>query len=384
MTQTMERTSIPGIFRRHGAGCNGGRCSCPYVVVWRHRGRQFKQTFRTFAEAREAKGNRDAGERRPAARIGFADYFDDWIESYAGRTARGFSETTRREYRRPIERYALPRWATWRIADVEPSDVRELFGDMRRRGATTAAIKKLKAALSAMFATAVEDGQVRSNPVQGVRVPLAADDKHESEREVRALTRAELAIFLAALPEEWRLFYEFLAHTGLRISETVGLTWANVELGERARVLVREQLYEGERKRLKSGNGRRDVPLAGGMAERLLAHRRDTYAGPESPVFASRSGTPFNPSNVWRQTLKPTRDAVGLPWVTFHSFRHTCASLLFEAGRNVKQVSEWLGHADPAFTLRRYVHLMDAGVGDADFLDEAVCADPPRAGSIPR
>lgn len=120
------------------------------------------------------------------------------------------------------------------------------------------------------------------------------------------------------------------------------------------------------------------MPLATGMAERLLAHRRDSYAGPESPVFASRVGTPLRPSNVWRQTLKPTRDAVGLAWVTFHSFRHTCASLLFEEDRNVKQVSEWLGHADPAFTLRRYVHLMDAGVGDADFLDDVVSPDPAR------
>jgi integrase len=61
-------------------------------------------------------------------------------------------------------------------------------------------------------------------------------------------------------------------------------------------------------------------------------------------------------------------------WVSFHTFRHTCASLLFEEGRNVKQVAEWLGHADPSFTLRTYVHLMDAGVGDADFLDRAVQA----------
>ena len=52
-------------------------------------------------------------------------------------------------------------------------------------GATTAAIKKLKAALSAMFATALEDGQVRSHPVKGVRVPLAADDMRDEEREIR-------------------------------------------------------------------------------------------------------------------------------------------------------------------------------------------------------
>jgi hypothetical protein len=37
-------------------------------------------------------------------------------------------------------------------------------------------------------------------------------------------------------------------------------------------------------------------------------------------------------------------------------------------------VSEWLGHADPAFTLRTYVHLMDDGLGSADFLDAAVTA----------
>lgn len=60
-----------------------------------------------------------------------------------------------------------------------------------------------------------------------------------------------------------------------------------------------------------------------------------------------------------RQGAERVRPAV----VTFHIFRQTCASLLFDGGRNIKQVQEWSGHADPAFTLRTYVHLMDAGVG---------------------
>ena len=79
--------------------------------------------------------------------------------------------------------------------------------------------------------------------------------------------------------------------------------------------------------------------------------------------------------------LKPAAESVGLPWVTFHSLRHTCASLLFAAGKNIKQVQEWLGHADPAFTLRTYVHLMDEGLGDAEFMDAAVSADPTRVNS---
>src|SRR5829696_5703756 len=96
----MVKTSTPGIYKR------GSR----YVVVWRYRGKQHKSFHRTLAEAREAKGERQSGDRRPRVKVNFAEYFERWIESYAGRTRRGFSETTRPEYRRPIEQHALPRW----------------------------------------------------------------------------------------------------------------------------------------------------------------------------------------------------------------------------------------------------------------------------------
>ena len=235
-----------------------------------------------------------------------------------------------------------------------------------------------------MYATAVEDGVVRANPIQGVRVP-AASDQADDESEAKVLTRAELALVLAALPERWRLFFEFLTHTGLRISEAIGLTWEHIELGRRPRVLVREQVYNGKRRRLKTRQGRREIRLSPAMAERLRAHRRDAYSGDRAPVFATGTGTELSRPNLARRVLKPAAKAAGLtveregervPWVSFHTFRHTCASLLFESGRNVKQVAEWLGHADPAYTLRRYVHLLDDGIGDPDFLDDVVTADP--------
>ena len=56
-------------------------------------------------------------------------------------------------------------------------------------------------------------------------------------------------------------------------------------------------------------------------------------------------------------------EEAGVPWIGFHTFRHTCASLLFAEGRNAVQVQRWLGHHSPAFTLERYVHLLDDGVG---------------------
>jgi integrase len=46
-----------------------------------------------------------------------------------------------------------------------------------------------------------------------------------------------------------------------------------------------------------------------------------------------------------------------------HAFRHYCASALISDGRNIVQVSRWLGHHSPSFTLDVYAHLMDEGVG---------------------
>jgi len=89
------------------------------------------------------------------------------IESYAGLTERGFFETTRPEYRRPIEAHALARWGNWKLADVEPTDVRDLFGAMHTAGQSRSAIKKLCAALLAMFSTAGKDKLLRFNPVSG-------------------------------------------------------------------------------------------------------------------------------------------------------------------------------------------------------------------------
>lgn len=384
----LTKTRSPGIYRRHAGGCNGkGRCDCAYVVVWRHRGTQHTETYRTYVEASEAQGQQKAGDRRPTSKVGFGDYFASWIETYEGRTTRGFSDTSRDLYRRAVTDHALPGWRSWKLAEVEPAEVRQLFSRLRKEGHSRATLKMLRSALSTMYATAAEEGVVTSNPIRGVRIPNA-ENETEEEKRAKALTRVELRLLLAALPEDgyWPLFFGFLAATGLRIGEAVGLRWEDVDLGQAPRVKVREQVYRGKRKRLKSREGRRDIPLAPGMAAKLLAHRRDSYDGPKSPVFATVTGTELDPNNIRRTILRPValdlghyEEVVGDDGKTrkrttigFHAFRHTCASLLFAEGRNVKQVQTWLGHATPTITLETYVHLLDEGVGEGLEIDAQV------------
>jgi integrase len=45
----------------------------------------------------------------------------------------------------------------------------------------------------------------------------------------------------------------------------------------------------------------------------------------------------------------------GFPWAVPHTFRRTVATLLHEAGVPLVQIADWLGHADPSFTARKYL-----------------------------
>jgi integrase len=63
-------------------------------------------------------------------------------------------------------------------------------------------------------------------------------------------------------------------------------------------------------------------------------------------------------------------------------FRHTCASLLFERGANVKAVQRWLGHHSPSFTLDTYVHLLSDDIGQPLELGVELAAGAPMADEI--
>jgi integrase len=352
-------TSVPGVYRRDGAQ------GTTYVATWRANGRQCRKSFRTLALAREWKG-RTAHEVTPApSRLKFAAHAPAWLASYRGRTRAGFSESTRRRYDQLLRLHAIPYLGHERLSAIDRPRVKAWLADLERAGASANTIAKVIAPVRALFADAVDDGLMQVNPLAGLHyAPRAAATG--GEREVRALTSDELAVLIECTRPDRRLLIEFLAATGLRISEAIGLRWEHITFdGDGAVVAVRVQRYQGTEKALKTANGRRDVPLSGELANALLATRPDDPRLHELPVFAARTGQPLDYSNLYQRVLAPARRKAALEWVGFHSLRHTCASMLIAQGRSPIVVSRWLGHARPSFTLDVYGHLSDGGLGDA-------------------
>lgn len=366
-SRKMVRTSVPGVYARGGS----------YCVVYRDpAGKKRKRHARTLAEARELKAKLVAdvarGEYRETSKVTFAEYAEGWLGSYVGRTSRGIRPETVADYRKRIEADAIPFFGRMRLSAIEPRDVKAFAARVASRGVSPNTVRLAVCPVRALLATAFEDGLIRANPAAGVRIAQRVADSADEER-AKAMTEDELRLLLGKLPAEWRLFFEFLAHTGLRVGEAIALSWDCVDLGKR-RVLVRRRFYRGSFAPPKTRYGRRDVPLSAGLARALWALWAERRPADGDLVFVSEKGGMIEQSNLTSRVLKPAARAAGVEWVSYHSFRHSCASILFRRGLNAKQVQAWLGHHSPAFTLATYIHLVSDDLPGADFLDDVTGA----------
>jgi integrase len=260
--------------------------------------------------------------------------------------------------------HVVPTLGHVRLSRLRQRHLRELATDMLDKELSRNTVRLAIAPLRAMLADAVAGDEITANPAVGLRLPQGPSRSAEEQPETaKALTEDELRKLLAALPERWRLLFELMAHTGLRIGEMLALQWQHVDLGRR-RVLVRRRWYRGSFAPPKSRYGTRDVPITEGMARQLWERRKQAKASDEALVFPSSTGTPMGLANL-RRVFAPGAKAAGVPWATFHTLRHTCATMLFRHGLNAKQVQGWLGHHAASFTMDVYVHLLPDDLGDA-------------------
>ena len=256
-------------------------------------------------------------------------------------------------------------------------------------GWSTSAIRALEkstvrahvAVLRALLGDAKEEGVIRDNPAAGVRVVVPEGDGTARRQPIdkRALTIAELRLLLAALPDRWRLLFELLAHTGLRIGEAIELRWErDVILGDRPHIRLRWQWADGRVCEPKARHGKRDIPLSPGLRASCAPPARPTpTAGSSSARRLADASTGTTSTATSSAPPSAPLASTGSPHTRFATRAHRFSSRRAShggGGKNVKQVQEWLGHHSAAYTLKEYVHLIDTGVGETAFLDDATAA----------
>lgn len=376
---TRRRARGEGTVRRR----DDGRFEARVTVGFDELGRQVRRSIYGATEA-AVVAELDALRRRPvtraaADRITVAEYLAEWYR-YRTNPPDGvpLKPTTACSYRLIIDAYIVPALGRRRLAAIRPLDVQRLLGDLADRGLAVRSVRNVRNVLSSAFRTAVEWELVPASPV----VRPAGRARREREAPA-AWSAAELVRFLEAARRHrlYPLFY-LMSTTGIREGEALALRRDDLDLGAATLRIRRTVAFIPGRGLVestpKTERGRRVVALPADTVAILEAHlervKADRKAAAElwreaGLLFPSTVGTHVYPRNLIRVFADIVERAT-VPRLTPHGLRHTYASLALRGGLALRDLSDRLGHYDPAFTLSVYTHVLPDAPNPARTLAE--------------
>jgi integrase len=263
--------------------------------------------------------------------------------------------------------FVEPQWGARALASINHSDVQTWVSQMSTGHAKTAhqsppgprsatVVRRAHGVLASILDIAVKDRRISTNPARDIALPRKG-------KKARAyLTHEQVDIFAAAAGQH-ATFVRFLAYTGLRWGEAVGMRIRNIDTLRR-RVTVRENATRVGGKIIvgtPKTHEERSVPYPAFLSEPIA--RLCEGKTPDMLLFGDGTNHMRTPTTRDGWFVVATRRAQAidgtLPTLTPHDLRHTAASLAISAGANVKAVQRMLGHSSAAMTLDIYADLFD-------------------------
>lgn len=319
------------------------------------------------ARLRDALADQAKGLPIVAEKLTVAQFLEQrWLPDIRSRV----DGSTHLQYAAHVRLYLSPGLGKIILSRLTATDVQKLYTDLGEHLAS-ATIRLAHITLHGALEHALRLGLVQQNVSKRTTRPRLHTHEPEPFDEQQANQFLEAC---TGHPDE--ALFALAITTGMRQGEILGLRWQDVDL-EHAELNVNLALQRapgGTRKKNfilappKTTYSQRKIALSETVAlPRLLAHRlrqkeARSSVGPadwldQGLVFPDGLGELRMPQTVYYQYKKLLKKAK-LPDRRFHDLRHTAATILLLRGVNIKLVSEMLGHADIALTLRIYGHLL--------------------------
>lgn len=291
-------------------------------------------------------------------------------------------KATLRNYRNQARALAA-RWPALRVDELTDEHITDYLAELRDAGVAPGTRTLRLTVLRHAMRAAVKAGYRADDPTLGIRGPKAR------EHQGRILTDPELMLILACLPA-WLWPAALLSHdAGLRIGEVAGLRMFNLNLLHGAVTIADVIDDDGSLRSYPKGKVIADVPLSARAATALREHVRCfPPAGPLAPVFCASGGRHWTQKRASTGAhLRPDRirddwdravALAGLPGTkpTWHDLRHSCATILAEAGADAWVIKEVMRHRSIA-TTQRYVRKANlarqAAAIHSAFGDDSAC-----------
>jgi integrase len=298
--------------------------------------------------------------------------FREWAESWLINSAPlNCKASTVTWYRDMLTRHAIPILGNLRLQQIRPLHIDNVMASLESQGKATGTQRGVRSAINVVLAGAERNELIQSNPVRKTQPPKVKDAS--KVRNPEPFKEEQIPDLVRLMNEDPRgIIYLFLLATGMRRGEALAITWKDFgESDEGFSVRISKQLQElriiapdggttVERtlSTPKTTSGYRDVPITKELWENLKNHRNKQRSqgfgwNDEEPIFQSKVGTPYWPSNVtsaWTRFLK----RAGLKHTQLHGLRHTFATLSLKNGAPLESVTQTLGHSRLEITKNLY------------------------------
>ena len=275
-----------GIRVRHSRNCTsreGGRCTCrPTYQAQAYDTRTGRQVWRTFATLSAAKlWRQDAqvalrrGTMRPPTAKTIAEAAEVLIKgahdgTILDRGGKPYKPSTARGYEQLLHAYVVPALGGWKLSELQRRDVQDFVDGLRSQGLSPSTIANILDPLRVIFRRAIRRDEVAVDPTENLDLPAIRGRRDRIEPPEVA---HEL---LAALPDSEKAFWAVALFCGLRRGELRGLQWTNVDFDNG--VIRVERSWDPVKGPVdvKTGAGRRAVPMAFVVRRELMAHKQRT------------------------------------------------------------------------------------------------------------
>lgn len=330
-----------------------------------------------------------------AARLGVSLRMSDVLDRYCDAMGPSWAANTARSYR-TCARWLEPVIGAIDADELKPHLVEAAYNVLLLRGGkggrplSQASVRQCHDFLCGAFKWAVKAEVTPFNPMPSVRKPRVDRAEASVFREDEFnLISGKLAEFMeepgtasgAAALAAWLSLM-----TGVRCGEACALAVGDVGIATRrvhvaATVVevpgggvVRQPFTKGRRSRNVAVGEAVADGLSGAIGRRSVMLPGDVWRDPSRTLVCTRDGGLMRPSVVSRAFTSMRRE-LGLPdGTSFHTLRHTHATMLLASGADMRTVQERLGHANVATTLGLYAHVLPGRDGAAAEAFEAAAA----------
>lgn len=155
-------------------------------------------------------------------------------------------------------------------------------------------------------------------------------------------------------------------YTGIRIGELCALRWSDIDFNNRI-ILIHNTVQRIQNKendisktklqitKPKTKNSIRRIPITSYLYDILNKYFVQNHEKSNYYIFRNKENGPIDPRKIQKH-FKSIIKKLHLTSITFHSLRHTFATLCIEVGMDIKTLSEILGHSNVSTTMSIYVH----------------------------